>query len=78
MVNHVSPKGRYWILKYKNTLEFLIAGTKIFHSVGTYLISVLGDNEETDISIFQWSDLMKSLGLVWAYYESLAEWKWGR
>ena len=51
MVNHVSPKGRYWILKYKNTLEFLRAGTKIFHSVDTYLISVLGDDEETDISV---------------------------
>lgn len=81
MVNHVSPKGRYWILKYKNTLEFLRAGTKIFHSVGAYLISVFGDDEEMfgpDISAFQWWDLMKSLGLVWAYYESLAEWRWGR
>ena len=67
MVNHVFHKGRYWILKYKNTLEFLRAGTKIFHSVGAYLILVFWDDEETfgpDISVFQWSDLMKSVGLV--------------
>lgn len=55
MVSYLSLNGRYWILKYKNTLELLGAGTKTFHSDGAQLRSILADDEKTcasDVSAF--------------------------
>lgn len=55
MASYLSPKGKYWILEYKNALELLWAGTTAFHSDSAQLIPFIADDKKScspDISAF--------------------------
>lgn len=53
-MRYLSPKGIYWILKYKNTLELLRAGTKTLQSDGALFLTIFADKETcvTEASAF--------------------------